>query len=112
MSNSYLLMVFQFKLTRAIVHRFLSKSSIPSHIRNMSLQSAISKLRPPVRALVSSVTRDGQELGGQNETDQKEVIEWIEKTSQGNLVNENNLKVPFLVSRGFIPVDFPQHVGS
>ncbi|KDR82682.1 hypothetical protein GALMADRAFT_238170 [Galerina marginata CBS 339.88] len=58
----------------------------------MALQSAISKLRSPVRDLVVSVTRDGQELGGQNEADQKEVIRWIEKTSLGNLVNQNNLK--------------------
>ncbi|KAF8908966.1 hypothetical protein CPB84DRAFT_1813217 [Gymnopilus junonius] len=58
----------------------------------MSLQSFVAKLRPPVHDLVSSATRDGQELGGQNETDQKEVIGWIEKTSQGNFVNESNLK--------------------
>jgi aminoacyl tRNA synthase complex-interacting multifunctional protein 1 len=44
-----------------------------------------------VRDLVLSVTRGGQELGGQNEANEKEVIGWIEKTSQGNLVNQNNL---------------------
>lgn len=58
----------------------------------MSLQSAIQKLRSPVRDLVLSVTRDGQELGGKNENDKQAVVEWIEKTSQGTLVNENNLK--------------------
>ena len=67
----------------------------------MSLQSAIAQLRSPVRDLVSSATRDGQELAGETEADQKEVIQWIEKTSQGSFVNENNLKVSItpLVSR-------------
>jgi len=77
-------------LTRVGIHRFTLISS--TCIRKMSLQSAISKLRPPVRDLVLSVTRDGQELGGQNEADEKEVIGWIERTSLGSLVNENNLK--------------------
>ncbi|KAF8964226.1 hypothetical protein BDZ97DRAFT_1660529 [Flammula alnicola] len=58
----------------------------------MSLHSAISKLQPPVRDLVLSVTRDGKDLIGQTEADEKEVIGWIDKTSQGNLVTENNLK--------------------
>lgn len=70
----------------------------------MSLQSAILKLRSPVRDLVLSVTRDGQELGGQNENDQKEVVGWIEKTSQGNFVNENNLKACYCILLSSLPI--------
>lgn len=89
-------MVFQFQLARfrtLAFNRFNSRSLASTAICNMSLHSAISKLRSPVRDLVLAVTRDGQELSGQNEADEKEVVGWIEKTSQGKLVNENNLNV-------------------
>ncbi|KAF8158287.1 hypothetical protein B0H34DRAFT_846140 [Crassisporium funariophilum] len=58
----------------------------------MSFQSVVSKLNPTVRDLVLSATRDGQQLVGQNDIDQKEVLEWIEKTSQGDLDKVENLK--------------------
>lgn len=92
-------MVFltQFR-TQIAFHRFTSRSLVSAGVRSMSLQSAISRLRSPVRDLVNAVTRDGQELGGQNEADEKEVVGWIEKTSQGTLVNENNLKVGTYIS--------------
>ncbi|KAF9481163.1 nucleic acid-binding protein [Pholiota conissans] len=58
----------------------------------MSFQASVSKLQPPVRDLVLTATRDAKELVGRTEADEKEVIGWIDKTSQGNLVTENNLK--------------------
>ncbi|KAF9565658.1 nucleic acid-binding protein [Agrocybe pediades] len=58
----------------------------------MSVAAAASKLRAPVRDLVLSVTKDGQELGGQSEADEKDIVSWIEKVASGTFVNENNLK--------------------
>ncbi|KJA24047.1 hypothetical protein HYPSUDRAFT_136729 [Hypholoma sublateritium FD-334 SS-4] len=58
----------------------------------MSFQATVSKLQPAVKELVLSVTRDGKELIGETEADEKEVLGWIEKTGQGNLVTENKLK--------------------
>lgn len=59
----------------------------------MSFQATVSKLQPPVKQLVLSMTRDGKDLIGETEADEKEVLGWIEKTGQGNLVTENKLKV-------------------
>ena len=61
----------------------------------MSLQSTIIKLNPPIKDLVLSVTRDGTEFGGQTVADEKEVIEWVDKTSKANFMAENNVKVCF-----------------
>ena len=88
-----------FLLTRIAVHRFLLRSSISICFRPMSFQATVSKLQPAVKELVLSVTRDGKELIGETEADEKEVLGWIEKTGQGNLATENNLKV-----HTFLPV--------
>lgn len=70
----------------------------------MSFQASVSKLQPPVRDWVLSATRDGKDLVGQTEADEKEVIGWIDKTSQGNLVTENNLKVCSVYEYGCVGV--------
>lgn len=59
----------------------------------MSFQASVEKLQPPVKALVLSASRNGQDLVGSTPEDEKEVIGWIDKTAAGSLVSENNLKV-------------------
>ncbi|KAF5315074.1 hypothetical protein D9619_007291 [Psilocybe cf. subviscida] len=58
----------------------------------MSFQASVEKLQPPVKALVLSASRNGQDLVGSTPEDEKEVIGWIDKTAAGSLVSENNLK--------------------
>jgi hypothetical protein len=85
-----------FHLTRLAFqsfHRSTLRSPISIPLRAMSFQASVSKLQPPVKDLVLSATRDGKDLVGQTEADEKAVIGWIDKTSEGNLVTENNLKV-------------------
>ncbi|TFK40645.1 hypothetical protein BDQ12DRAFT_601097 [Crucibulum laeve] len=74
----------------------------------MSFQSAVSKLNSPVKDLVLAVTRDGTELIGEFDKDQAEVASWIEKTSQGDLVAEGNLKDlnTLLVPRTYIATNY------
>ncbi|KAF9454784.1 nucleic acid-binding protein [Macrolepiota fuliginosa MF-IS2] len=55
-----------------------------------SFQDAVSKLRSPVKELVSVVTEKGQKYAGETESDQKEVVSWIEKSSE--TVTEGILK--------------------
>ena len=62
-------------------------------IRKMSFETSVSRLPSHVKDLVFSVSKNGGELLGNDEADKQEVIGWIEKTSQGALVTENNLKV-------------------
>ena len=84
-----------FLLTRQAFHRFISRQAILSYIRAMSLQSTILKLNSPIKELVLSVTRDGEELGGKTEADAREVIVWVDKATQADFVAENNIKVCF-----------------
>ena len=59
----------------------------------MSFETSVSRLPSHVKDLVFSVSKNGKELLGNDDADKQEVIGWIEKTSQGALVTENNLKV-------------------
>lgn len=56
-----------------------------------SFQDVVSKLRSPVKDLVNVVTENGQRYVGETESDQKEVVSWIEKSSE--VVVEGGLKV-------------------
>ncbi len=85
----------------------------------MSFQATVSKLQPPVKELVLSVTRDGKDLIGETEADEKEIQGWIERTAQGNLATENTLKVyTFLpvkltrlnITRTWTPSSSPKHI--
>ncbi|KAJ7175850.1 hypothetical protein C8R46DRAFT_1079796, partial [Mycena filopes] len=60
-------------------HLIFNRPSRPS----MSFQSGVAKLSSPLKDLVLSVTQNGN---------QREVIEWITKIEQGDLVNEAGLK--------------------
>jgi len=59
----------------------------------MSFKAAVLKLRSPVKDLVLSVTHDGSEFLGENESDAKDVLGWIDKMSQEDFSVENGLKV-------------------
>ena len=59
----------------------------------MSFETSVSRLPSHIRDLVFSVSKNGEELLGNDEADKQEVCGWIEKTSQGALATENNLKV-------------------
>ncbi|CAA7261397.1 unnamed protein product [Cyclocybe aegerita] len=97
-----------FQLTRITLHRFLQRSPISSCTRKMSFQAAVSSLRSPIKELVLSVSKDGQELIGNDDADKKEVIGWIEKTSQGTLATKNNLKVldSILVPKTYVATNY------
>jgi aminoacyl tRNA synthase complex-interacting multifunctional protein 1 len=59
----------------------------------MEFQSSVGKLSSPLKDLVLSVTQNGSLHVGKQEKDEREVIEWIAKIEQGDLVNEPGLKV-------------------
>lgn len=52
------------------------------------------RLVSPVKDLVNAISENGQKFTGETETDQKEVIDWIIKSSE--IVTEDRLKVYFL----------------
>ncbi|KAF7299042.1 hypothetical protein MIND_00852500 [Mycena indigotica] len=58
----------------------------------MDFQASVSKLSSPVKDLVLSVTQNGTQHVGAQETDTLAVNEWIGKIAQGDLVNESGLK--------------------
>jgi hypothetical protein len=67
----------------------------PRNLRSstMEFQSSVGKLSSPLKDLVLSVTQNGSLHVGKQEKDEREVIEWIAKIEQGDLVNEPGLKV-------------------
>jgi hypothetical protein len=87
-------MVYRFaQLIRIPFHRFITRS-IPIVTRPpMSFNTAVLKLKYPVKDLVLSVTRDGREFLGENEADANDVLEWIDKISREDFLAENALKV-------------------
>ncbi len=80
-------------LTRLSV---ISRSSIHLSKRTMSssFQDAVSRLRSPVKELISVVTENGQRYIGENENDQKDVVRWIKKSTE--VVVEGRLNVSAL----------------
>ncbi|KAF5389221.1 hypothetical protein D9757_003544 [Collybiopsis confluens] len=72
-------------LTRLRVHR-LSFSTKP-----MSFQASVSKLGPSIKDLVSSFLNQYAAAAGSNEKDESEVVSWIEKVSQGDVVKSEKL---------------------
>jgi hypothetical protein len=84
-------------LTRGALHRSPARLSIPTRTRLMSFKTSVAKLNAPVGDLVLAVTRNGQELIGESESDQGEVLGWIERSSQEDLTKESNLKVRVFV---------------
>ncbi|KAJ7134613.1 hypothetical protein C8R44DRAFT_610201 [Mycena epipterygia] len=58
----------------------------------MDFQSTVAKLRSPLKDLVLSVTQNGSLHLGKEEKDAREVIDWIAKIEQGQLVDETGLK--------------------
>ncbi|KAJ6477459.1 hypothetical protein C8R47DRAFT_1219994 [Mycena vitilis] len=58
----------------------------------MSFQSSVDRLSSPLKDLVLSATQNGSLHVGTPEKDEREVIEWIAKVEQGDLVNEPGLK--------------------
>ncbi|XP_006462670.1 hypothetical protein AGABI2DRAFT_193777 [Agaricus bisporus var. bisporus H97] len=47
-----------------------------------AFHDALARLKPPVKELVTIVTDNGQKHIGETETDQKQVITWIEKSNE------------------------------
>lgn len=47
-----------------------------------AFHDALARLKPPVKELVTVVTDNGQKHIGETETDQKQVITWIEKSNE------------------------------
>ena len=78
---------------RAYLHRFGAPRSVFAFFRNMSYQAAVSKLNSPVKELVLAVAGTSTDLAGTSQADEAEVASWIEKTSQGDLVKADKLKV-------------------
>ncbi|KAJ7505334.1 hypothetical protein B0H11DRAFT_2339684 [Mycena galericulata] len=70
----------------------------------MDLKSTVAKLGFPLKDLVLSATQNGSLHVGKQEKDQREVIEWIAKIEQGDLVKEAGLKTldTQLVPRTFL----------
>jgi len=65
--------------------------------RTMSSRSFLdvtNRLVSPVKDLVNAISENGQKFTGETETDQKEVIDWILKSSE--IVTEDRLKVYIL----------------
>lgn len=70
-----------------------SVRSISVAIQKMSFDNAVSKLRSPIRELVLSASENGGKLLGNSESDNKEVVGWINKLTQKAFVTESNLRV-------------------
>ncbi|KAJ7675840.1 hypothetical protein DFH06DRAFT_977677 [Mycena polygramma] len=58
----------------------------------MTFQSSVGRLSSPLKDLVLSATQNGSLHVGKQDKDEREVIEWIAKIEQGDLVNEPGLK--------------------
>ncbi|GBE84916.1 hypothetical protein BKA93DRAFT_735979 [Sparassis latifolia] len=58
----------------------------------MSSQAAIAKLHAPLGKLVAGAAEHGSPDYGKSEKEQAEVVEWIEKVAQGDVVKPENLK--------------------
>ncbi|KIL67880.1 hypothetical protein M378DRAFT_185451 [Amanita muscaria Koide BX008] len=75
----------------------------------MSFQVSVGKLAPRVRDLILAFTQNGSRFVGESEKDKEEVNGWIEKTGQGELINEelNSLLVPktYLVNNHLTAAD-------
>ncbi|KAF9077667.1 hypothetical protein BDP27DRAFT_1311444 [Rhodocollybia butyracea] len=89
-------------LTR--LHRFIPRLSRKS----MSFEASVSKLPLPVKDLVASATKENLSLTGTNEKDQAEVVQWIEKVGQGDVVKQSNFKDlnSVLVPRTYIATNY------
>jgi aminoacyl tRNA synthase complex-interacting multifunctional protein 1 len=59
----------------------------------MALEVALSKLASPVKDLALSVTQNASLYVGESDKDKAEVVGWIERVAQGDLVKEDALKV-------------------
>ncbi|KAJ4482146.1 hypothetical protein J3R30DRAFT_3852636 [Lentinula aciculospora] len=58
----------------------------------MSFENSVSKLNTVVKDLVASTATNDSSLTGKSEKDQAEIVQWIEKVGQGDLVKLDNLK--------------------
>ena len=87
-------------LTRlALLHRS-PLSRVPALLkRSMSAQAAIARLESPLRDLVTGAAQDGAQDFGKTEKDKAEVVEWIEKVAQGDIVKPEASKVCVLAPR-------------
>lgn len=81
------------QLIRIPFHRFIARSTLIVTRRPMSFKASVAKLKSPIQDLVLSVTRDGHEFIGENETDANDVLEWIDKMSHESFLAESGLKV-------------------
>jgi len=84
-------------LILTMVLSIISRSSLFIQKRTMSshfFPDVTNRLVSPVKDLVNAISEDGQKFTGETETDQKEVIDWIIKSSE--IVTEDRLKVYFL----------------
>lgn len=69
----------------------------------MSVQTAIAKLKSPVKELVLGFTQDGTRHIGQTEQDRTEVVGWIEKTAAHEAVTDvQALKVRNISISGYM----------
>ncbi|KAJ7212123.1 hypothetical protein GGX14DRAFT_621908 [Mycena pura] len=58
----------------------------------MDFQSSVGKLSSPLKDLVLSVTQNGTQHVGKQETDARAVVDWIAQIAQGELVKEAGFK--------------------
>ncbi|THV05314.1 nucleic acid-binding protein [Dendrothele bispora CBS 962.96] len=74
----------------------------------MSFQNSVSKLGSPVKELVQSVAQTENSLTGKTEKDQAEVVQWIDKVAQGDLVKAENIKTlnATLVPKTYIATNY------
>lgn len=70
--------------------RFLPRVSTP---KVMSFEDSVSRLGSAIKDLVASAAKDDPSLAGKSEKDQAEVVQWIEKVGQGDIVKADNFKV-------------------
>jgi aminoacyl tRNA synthase complex-interacting multifunctional protein 1 len=59
----------------------------------MSFQATLSKISSPVKELVAAVTDNGTRHIGETEKDQKEVVDWVEKTVQPDVTSTTSIQV-------------------
>ncbi|KAJ3867515.1 hypothetical protein EV359DRAFT_34291 [Lentinula novae-zelandiae] len=58
----------------------------------MSFEDSVSRLGSAIKDLVASAAKDDPSLAGKSEKDQAEVVQWIEKVGQGDIVKADNFK--------------------
>jgi aminoacyl tRNA synthase complex-interacting multifunctional protein 1 len=56
-------------------------------------QDSLSKLSSPVKDLVQSASQEQPALVGKTDQDKAEVVQWIDKVAQGDVVKAENIKV-------------------